>query len=113
VVAGVLGAKPRIVSKLDDVIGKPLSDPAVSRIVCEAVSKQCRPLENVPYEAPYRRRMFEVFTRRAIGGWSRGLSLARLGASMEGSAQDASGNYLCASRSHFGFVRENGRFGRI
>ncbi|PRQ09246.1 FAD binding domain-containing protein [Enhygromyxa salina] len=66
VVAGVLGAKPRVIAKLDDVIGKPLSDPALSRIVCAAVGKQCKPLENVPYEAPYRRRMFEVFTRRAI-----------------------------------------------
>jgi CO/xanthine dehydrogenase FAD-binding subunit len=68
VVAGVLGAKPRIVGKLDDAIGKPLSDPELSRIVCAAVAKQCKPLENVPYEAPYRRQMLEVFTRRAIAG---------------------------------------------
>ncbi|MFO7567716.1 MAG: FAD binding domain-containing protein [Enhygromyxa sp.] len=68
VVAGVLGAKPRVVSKLDDAIGKKLSDPAVARIVSQAVHKQCKPLENVPYEAPYRRRMLEVYTRRAIEG---------------------------------------------
>lgn len=66
VVAGVLGAKPRIVSKLDDVLGKTLADPAVARIVSEAVHKQCKPLENVPYEAPYRRQMLKVHTRRAI-----------------------------------------------
>jgi len=68
VVVGVLGAKPRIVSKLDDALGKKLSDPAVARIVSEAVHKQCKPLENVPYEAPYRRQMLRVHTRRAIEG---------------------------------------------
>lgn len=66
VVAGVLGAKPRIVARLDDAITKKLSDPALARIVSGAVHKQCKPLENVPYEAPYRRQMFAVFTRRAI-----------------------------------------------
>lgn len=68
VVVGVLGAKPRIVSALEQVIGKPLSDPAVAGIVSEAVHKQCKPLENVPYEAPYRRQMLRVHTRRAIEG---------------------------------------------
>ncbi|PRP93215.1 4-hydroxybenzoyl-CoA reductase subunit beta [Enhygromyxa salina] len=66
IVAGVLGAKPRIVAKLDDAIGKKLSDPALTSIVAAAVHKQCKPLENVPYEAPYRRQMFAVFTKRAI-----------------------------------------------
>ncbi len=66
VVAGVLGAKPRVVSKLDDAIGKKLSDPGLARLVATAVHKQCKPLENVPYEAPYRRQMLEVYTRRAI-----------------------------------------------
>jgi 4-hydroxybenzoyl-CoA reductase beta subunit len=68
VVVGVLGAKPRVVSGLEDVVGKKLSDPAVARIVSQAVHKQCKPLENVPYEAPYRRQMLEVHTRRAIAG---------------------------------------------
>lgn len=68
VVAGVLGAKPRVVSRLDDVVGKKLSDPAVARIVAEAVYKQCKPLENVPYEAPYRREMIRLHTKRAIEG---------------------------------------------
>jgi 4-hydroxybenzoyl-CoA reductase subunit beta len=70
IVVGVLGAKPRIVSGLDNhnggVIGKKLSDPAVARMVSQAVHKQCKPLENVPYEAGYRRQMLEVYTRRAI-----------------------------------------------
>lgn len=66
VVAGVLGAKPRVVSKLDDCIGKKLSDPAVARIVSETAFKQCKPLTNVPYETEYRREMIKVHTRRAI-----------------------------------------------
>lgn len=66
IVAGVLGAKPRVVGRVDEVVGKKFSDPAVVRIVSEAVHKQCRPLENVPYEAPYRRQMFKVHCARAI-----------------------------------------------
>ena len=67
VVAGVLGTRPRVVSKLDDeVVGLKLSDPAVARIVSERVFKQCKPLENVPYEAPYRRKMLQVHARRAV-----------------------------------------------
>lgn len=67
VVVGVLGAKPRVVSGLDEVVGRRMGDSAVARIVGAAVHKQCKPLENVPYEAAYRRQMLEVFTRRAIG----------------------------------------------
>lgn len=66
VVAGVLGAKPRVVTKLDEAVGKKLSDPAVARIVSEATFAQCKPLENVPFEAPYRREMLRVYTRRAV-----------------------------------------------
>lgn len=66
VVAGVLGAKPRTLSKLGDVVGKRLGDPAVAQIVSEAAYGQCKPLENVPYEAPYRRDLIRVYTRRAI-----------------------------------------------
>ncbi len=71
VVVGVLNPRPRVVGRLDDVIGKKLSDPAVARIVSEAVHKQCKPLENVPYEAPYRRSMLRVLTRRAVRGLAR------------------------------------------
>ena len=66
VVAGVLGAKPRVVTRLDEALGKKLSDPAVARIVSEATYAQCKPLENVPYEAAYRREMLRVYTRRAV-----------------------------------------------
>jgi CO/xanthine dehydrogenase FAD-binding subunit len=64
---GVLGAKPRVVGKLGTVLGKKLSDPELAELVSAAVHK-CKPLETVPYEAPYRRQMLKVFTRRAIEG---------------------------------------------
>jgi 4-hydroxybenzoyl-CoA reductase subunit beta len=66
VIVGVLGAKPREVTRLDEVVGKRLSDPDVARAVSERAHGQCKPLENVPYEAPYRRRMLAVHVRRAI-----------------------------------------------
>jgi 4-hydroxybenzoyl-CoA reductase beta subunit len=68
VVVGVLGAKPRVITGLEAAFGKKLSDPALARLVADAVFKQCKPLENVPYEAPYRRQMLGVYTRRAIEG---------------------------------------------
>ena len=45
---------------------KRLADPAVARIVSEATYAQCKPLDNVPYEAGYRREMLRVYTRRAV-----------------------------------------------
>jgi 4-hydroxybenzoyl-CoA reductase beta subunit len=67
VVAGVLGAKPREVNKLDEiVVGRSFADPSVAQIVSEAAYSQCKPLPNVPYDPAYRREMIRVLTRRAI-----------------------------------------------
>lgn len=66
VVAGVLGARPKVVSRLDAVVGRSASDPAVPALVAEACYRQCKPLENVPYEAPYRRQLLRVLVRRAV-----------------------------------------------
>jgi 4-hydroxybenzoyl-CoA reductase subunit beta len=66
VVGGVLGAKPRVVGKLDDMVGKALNDPDVASLVAETIHRQCKPLPNVPYEAPYRRKMLKVYARRAM-----------------------------------------------
>ncbi len=66
VVVGVLGAKPREVTRLEAVYGRHLADPTVAQMVSEATFSQCKPLENVPYEAAYRRQMLRVYTRRAI-----------------------------------------------
>jgi 4-hydroxybenzoyl-CoA reductase subunit beta len=66
VVVGVLGSKPRVLTRLDDVVGRKLSDPEVVTLVSDRAHQQAKPLENVPYEAPYRRRMIKVYTKRAI-----------------------------------------------
>lgn len=66
VVVGVLGSRPREVTRLEDLVGTRLDDPAVAAGVADRVHAQCKPLENVPYEAPYRREMLRVHTRRAI-----------------------------------------------
>jgi 4-hydroxybenzoyl-CoA reductase subunit beta len=66
VVVGVLGSKPREVTRLDEVVGRRLDDAELGRLVADRVHAQCKPLENVPYEAPYRREMLRVYTRRAI-----------------------------------------------
>jgi 4-hydroxybenzoyl-CoA reductase subunit beta len=66
VVVGVLGSRPREVTRLEDLRGRPLSDPATAVAVADRVHQQCKPLENVPYEAPYRREMLRVRTLRAI-----------------------------------------------
>jgi 4-hydroxybenzoyl-CoA reductase subunit beta len=65
-VVGVLGARPRALTRLDDLVGKPLRDPTVAARVAQRAHQQCKPLENVPYEAPYRRQLIAVHTRRAI-----------------------------------------------
>ncbi len=66
VVVGVLGSKPRALTRLDEVVGQRLSDPVVAEMVADRAYAQCKPLENVPYEAPYRRQMIRVHTQRAI-----------------------------------------------
>jgi len=65
-VAGVLGARPRIVEGLDAVEGQRLGDPGVATRVAGVVHSQCKPLENVPYDAAYRRHLVRVLTRRAV-----------------------------------------------
>ncbi len=72
VVVGVLGAKPRIVGELGIVSGRSLDDPEVADIVAEQCFKQCKPLENVPYQASYRRKLIRTLTRRAIQALANG-----------------------------------------
>ncbi len=72
VVVGVLGARPREVTRLEELVGKSLADPALAQGVADRVHAQCKPLENVPYEAPYRREMLRVHTRRAIEALAKG-----------------------------------------
>ncbi len=70
-VAGVLGAKPRVVGKLDDLAGRALSDPELPDLVAARVHKQCKPLPNVPYDADYRRTLLRVLARRAVAELTR------------------------------------------
>jgi len=63
---GVLNAKPRLIADDKSLVGRTLSDPATVKAVSDLVHKKGKPLENVPYEAPYRRKMLPVYTRRAM-----------------------------------------------
>jgi 4-hydroxybenzoyl-CoA reductase subunit beta len=62
---GVLAARPKLLNTAA-LIGKRLDDPEVRRILGEICEKQGKPLENVPYEAPYRRKVLPVHARRAL-----------------------------------------------
>jgi len=67
VVAGVLGARPRVVT-VPGLEGQGLAGAGVARAISEAVFGQCKPLENVPYEAPHRRHLLRMLSRRAVEG---------------------------------------------
>ncbi len=62
-VAGVLGARPRVIS-VPDAVGRPLGE--VASIVADATKSKCKPLANVPYDPAYRRHLVGVLTRRAV-----------------------------------------------
>ncbi len=64
-VVSALAARPRVVSGLEALRGRPLDADAVQRLA-EAAYKQCHPLKNVPYDTDYRREMVPVFVRRAV-----------------------------------------------
>lgn len=66
VVVGALVAKPKRVSKLEDIAGRRLNDPELPSLIADRVFEQCKPMENIPYDAAYRRQMLKVHTRRAI-----------------------------------------------
>lgn len=63
---GVLNARPRLIKRTDALVGNKLSDTATADALCDLVFKQSKPLPNVPYDAPYRRKMLPVYTRRAL-----------------------------------------------
>lgn len=63
---GVLNAKPRAITDDKVLVGRKLGDPRTTEALCDLIYKRGKPLENVPYEAPYRRKMLPVYTRRAM-----------------------------------------------
>jgi 4-hydroxybenzoyl-CoA reductase subunit beta len=66
VCVGVLASKPKIIKRVDSLIGRTLADPATADALADLVYKQGKPVDNVPYESDYRRKMLPVYTRRAI-----------------------------------------------
>jgi 4-hydroxybenzoyl-CoA reductase beta subunit len=65
VCVGVLAARPKRI-KTDAIHGRRLDDPATHAALADLVARQAKPLDNVPYDAAYRRKMFPVYTRRAL-----------------------------------------------
>lgn len=66
IIVGALVARPKAISKLDDLNGRKLSDPDLPALIADRVFEQCKPMENIPYDASYRRLMLKVRTRRAV-----------------------------------------------
>ncbi len=69
VVLGVMAARPKNLTKASALIGKKLRDESTVDALCDLVYKQGKPLENVPYEAAYRRKILPVYVRRAVSEW--------------------------------------------
>ena len=63
---GVLAAKPKQVKQFDRLVGKSLAAQETIEEICDLLYTHSKPLENVPYEAPYRRKMIPVYVRRAL-----------------------------------------------
>lgn len=64
-VVSALGSRPREVSGLDQVEGRPLDDGAIEA-VAERAHQQCRPLTNIIVDPEWRRAMVPVYVRRAL-----------------------------------------------
>jgi len=62
---GVLAAKPKVL-RSDSLRGLRFADRSTAEAVGELCYKQGKTLENIPYDAAYRRSMLRVFARRAV-----------------------------------------------
>jgi len=62
---GVLAARPKLVGTAG-LVGKPLSAPETRALLGQICEKQGKPLDNVPYDAAYRRKVLPVHARRAL-----------------------------------------------
>lgn len=63
---GVLAAKPKPIRAANKLAGRKLSDPETAELLGQILEKQGKPLDNVPYDAAYRRKMIPVYARRAM-----------------------------------------------
>jgi 4-hydroxybenzoyl-CoA reductase subunit beta len=69
VVVGVLGPRPRRITRLSDLDGRPL-DEALIREVSQRVCRQATPLPNVLHEPEHRRRVLGALVRRQLAAWA-------------------------------------------
>lgn len=65
-VVGALGARPRVVGRLDELVLGQAPSEARIEAVAAAAHRQCTPLTNVPYDADWRHAMVPVFVKRAL-----------------------------------------------
>ncbi|MGH7741330.1 MAG: FAD binding domain-containing protein [Candidatus Eiseniibacteriota bacterium] len=65
-VVGALGAKPRLIGGVTELVKGRALDPQLGEALAVAASKQCHPLINLAYDPDYRRAMVPVFVRRAV-----------------------------------------------
>jgi 4-hydroxybenzoyl-CoA reductase subunit beta len=64
-VVSALGSRPREVTGLEEVVGRPLDAAAVDTIA-ERAHQQCRPLTNIIVDPEWRRAMVPVYVRRLL-----------------------------------------------
>ncbi|HSH46947.1 MAG TPA: FAD binding domain-containing protein, partial [Longimicrobiales bacterium] len=65
VVVSALGSRPRVVSGLDEAVGRPLDDDTIA-FIADRAHQQCRPLTNMIVDPAWRRAMVAVEVRRAL-----------------------------------------------
>jgi 4-hydroxybenzoyl-CoA reductase subunit beta len=65
-VIGALGAKPRRIGGVTELVRGRALDDALAEALAAAAAKQCHPLINVAYDPDYRQAMVPVFVRRAV-----------------------------------------------
>jgi 4-hydroxybenzoyl-CoA reductase subunit beta len=64
-VVSALGSRPREVTGLEDVVGRPLDGDTIDA-VAERAHQQCRPLTNIIVDPEWRRAMVPVYVRRLL-----------------------------------------------
>ena len=76
VVVSALGARPRVVSGLDEIAAGRSLTPDVIRAVADRAFQQCRPLTNIIVDPDWRRAMVAVEVRRALEALTPGSAAA-------------------------------------
>ena len=56
----------RVIRRVDALVGGVLSAAATATALGDLLAAQCRPLDNVPYDAAYRRKVILAHARRAL-----------------------------------------------